>query len=57
MADVAKRIAFKVVLMLGLGLLEVAGRATSVTTLPGHSPEAFASAIVSSAIRFCSPLV
>ena len=40
--------------MLGFGLPERAGGVTSVTTLPGHRPEASTSAMVSSATLRCS---
>jgi len=44
----------QVVLVLGLGLQKSTAGVTSVTTLPGHSPDASTSAIVSTATRFCS---
>src|SRR3954469_24133984 len=51
MASVAVRIAFQVILVLWLCLPEIARGESSVTTLPGHSPEASASAMVSCATR------
>ena len=58
MARIAVGVAFEVVLMLGFGLREWQPAAvTSVTTLPGHRPEASTSAIVSSAIARCSSVV
>ena len=43
--------------MLGLGFPKISRGTTSVVALPGHSPEASISAMVSCAMRFCSSLV
>jgi hypothetical protein len=57
MAGVTIRDALKIILMLRFGFPELAAGATSVTTRPGHKPDALTSAIVSSAVRRCSSLV
>ena len=47
----------KVIIAGAGGAAHLPGMLASVTTLPGHSPEASTSAIVSSATAFCSSLV
>jgi DNA-binding transcriptional MocR family regulator len=53
-AGVAVRDAFQVVLVLRLGFPESPAGSTSVTTLPGHNPDALTSAMVRSASALAS---